>query len=82
MDPLLISYSKPLQHVSTLCRQLVFDSIFISENIILLAIGKKLMLLSTSHKQKASWYKTVLPKYHNYNFSLELRDQRVKGQQN
>ena len=50
MDPLLISFSKPLQHVSTLCRQLVFDSIFISENIILLAIGKNIMLFLTSHK--------------------------------
>ena len=40
MDPLLIPFSKPLQHVSTLIRQLVFDLVFISENIILLGIGK------------------------------------------
>ena len=40
MDPLLIPFKKPLQHVSTLCRQLMFDLVFISENIILLGIGK------------------------------------------
>ena len=40
MDPLLIPFTKPLQHVSTLCRQLVFDLVFIVENIILLTIGK------------------------------------------
>ena len=41
MDPLLIPFKKPLQHVSTLCRQLMFDLVFISENIILLGIGKQ-----------------------------------------
>ena len=40
MDPLLIPFTKPLQHVSTLCRQLVFDLVFIVENITLLTIGK------------------------------------------
>merc|ERR1719411_675158 len=39
MDPLLIPFTKPLQHVSTLCRQLMFDLVFISENIILLGIA-------------------------------------------
>ena len=39
MDPLLIPFSKPLQHVSTLVRQLVFDFIFASENVILLVIA-------------------------------------------
>lgn len=39
MDPLLIPFSKPLQHVSTLMRQLVFDLVFAAENVILLAIG-------------------------------------------
>ena len=44
MDPLLIPFKKPLQHVSTLCRQLMFDLVFISENIILLGIGKQVNL--------------------------------------
>lgn len=39
MDPLLIQYAKPLQHVSTLMRQLVFDIIFALENITLLTIA-------------------------------------------
>ncbi len=39
MDPLLIQFSKPLQHVSTLMRQLVFDLVFMSENVILLWIA-------------------------------------------
>ena len=32
-------FTKPLQHVSTLCRQLVFDLVFIAENIILLCVA-------------------------------------------
>eukprot|EP00095_Tigriopus_kingsejongensis_P008429 maker-scaffold1302_size49677-snap-gene-0.18 protein:Tk08429 transcript:maker-scaffold1302_size49677-snap-gene-0.18-mRNA-1 annotation:"hypothetical protein DAPPUDRAFT_43071" len=39
MDPLLIQYAKPLQHVSTLVRQLVFDLVFAAENIVLLVIA-------------------------------------------
>ena len=34
-----LQFSKPLQHVSTLMRQLVFDLIFVIENITLLAIA-------------------------------------------
>ena len=49
MDPLLIPFKKPLQHVSTLCRQLMFDLVFISENIILLGIGKQVNIGSVSH---------------------------------
>merc|ERR1719270_183533 len=36
MDPLLKPGTKPRQHVSTLVRQVVFDSVFLLENIILL----------------------------------------------
>ena len=39
MDPLLINGDKPLQHVSTLVRQLVFDVIFVVENIVLITIA-------------------------------------------
>ena len=39
MDPLLINGEKPLQHVSTLVRQLVFDVIFVVENIVLITIA-------------------------------------------
>ena len=39
MDPLLIPFAKPLQHVSTLIRQLFFDIVFVSENVTLLAIA-------------------------------------------
>ena len=39
MDPLLINGEKPLQHVSTLVRQLVFDVVFVVENIVLIAIA-------------------------------------------
>jgi hypothetical protein len=39
MDPLLIPHSKPLQHVSTLMRQLVFDLVFVVENVVLLSIA-------------------------------------------
>jgi len=39
MDPLLIPFTKPLQHVSTLVRQLLFDLIFVAENLTLLLIA-------------------------------------------
>jgi hypothetical protein len=39
MDPLLLPWAKPLQHVSTLVRQFLFDLIFITENVVLLAIA-------------------------------------------
>ena len=39
MDPLLLPWAKPLQHVSTLVRQFLFDFIFITENCVLLAIA-------------------------------------------
>ena len=39
MDPLLLPWSKPLQHVSTLVRQFLFDLIFIMENVVLLSIA-------------------------------------------
>ena len=39
MDPLLLPWSKPLQHVSTLVRQFLFDLIFIMENVVLLGIA-------------------------------------------
>lgn len=39
MDPLLIPFTKPLQHVSTLIRQLLFDLVFVLENVILLAVA-------------------------------------------
>ena len=39
MDPLLIPFTKPLQHVSTLVRQLLFDLIFVAENVTLLVIA-------------------------------------------
>jgi hypothetical protein len=39
MDPLLIPFSKPLQHVSTFMRQVVFDAILMVENIVLLAVA-------------------------------------------
>ncbi len=39
MDPLLVPFSKPLQHVSTLVRQLLFDLIFVAENVTLLTIA-------------------------------------------
>jgi len=39
MDPLLLPWAKPLQHVSTLVRQFLFDLIFIMENCILLNIA-------------------------------------------
>ena len=39
MDPLLLPWAKPLQHVSTLVRQFLFDLIFIAENVVLLSIA-------------------------------------------
>ena len=39
MDPLLIPFTKPLQHVSTLVRQLLFDLIFVVENVTLLVMA-------------------------------------------
>ena len=36
MDPLLLPWTKPLQHVSTLVRQFLFDFIFIVEDCVLL----------------------------------------------
>ena len=36
MDPLLLPWSKPLQHVSTLVRQFLFDFIIIMEDCVLL----------------------------------------------
>ncbi|TRY68445.1 hypothetical protein TCAL_06832 [Tigriopus californicus] len=39
MDPLLIQFAKPLQHVSTLVRQLIFDLVFTLENIALLVFA-------------------------------------------
>ena len=36
MDPLLLPWSKPLQHVSTLVRQFLFDFIILAEDIVLL----------------------------------------------
>ena len=39
MDPLLIQGQRPLQHVSTLMRQLAFDLIFVAENLTLLFIA-------------------------------------------
>ena len=41
MDPLLIKDKKPLQHVATLARQLVFDIVFVVENIALLTVALK-----------------------------------------
>ena len=37
MDPLLLPWSKPLQHVSTLVRQFLFDFVILAEDIVLLA---------------------------------------------
>jgi len=37
MDPLLLPWTKPLQHVSTLVRQFLFDFIIVVENCVLLA---------------------------------------------
>ena len=37
MDPLLLPWSKPLQHVSTLVRQFLFDFIILAEDVVLLA---------------------------------------------
>jgi len=39
MDPLLVPWDKPLQHVSTLVRQFLVDFIIITENCILLAFA-------------------------------------------
>ncbi len=39
MDPLLIPFSKPLQHVATFMRQVVFDVVLMTENVVLLAIA-------------------------------------------
>ena len=39
MDPLLLPWAKPLQHVSTLVRQFLVDLIFVVENSILLGIA-------------------------------------------
>ena len=39
MDPLLLPWAKPLQHVSTLVRQFLFDLIFVTENCVLLGIA-------------------------------------------
>ena len=36
MDPLLLPWTKPLQHVSTLVRQFLFDFIIVVENCVLL----------------------------------------------
>jgi hypothetical protein len=36
MDPLLLPWTKPLQHVSTLVRQFLFDFIILVENCVLL----------------------------------------------
>ena len=36
MDPLLLPWSKPLQHVSTLVRQFLFDFIIVVEDCVLL----------------------------------------------
>ena len=36
MDPLLLPWTKPLQHVSTLVRQFLFDFIIIVEDCVLL----------------------------------------------
>ena len=39
MDPLLVPWEKPLQHVSTLVRQFLIDFIIIAENCVLLGIA-------------------------------------------
>lgn len=39
MDPLLLKWSKPMQHVSTLIRQFIFDFIFLTENTVLIIIA-------------------------------------------
>ena len=39
MDPLLDPSTRPRQHVSTMCRQLAFDLVFIVENITLMFIA-------------------------------------------
>ena len=36
MDPLLLPWTKPLQHVSTLVRQFLFDMIIMAEDCVLL----------------------------------------------
>ena len=51
MDPLLIQNAKPLQHVSTLCRQLVFDLIFIAENVTLLCIALNSNVIELQEKK-------------------------------
>ena len=86
MDPLLIPFKKPLQHVSTLCRQLMFDLVFISENIILLGIGKQ----ANVGPVHDLYTKVDTPSLHTYyahlytnisHYSSEFRNQRIKGQQ-
>ncbi len=39
MDPMLIPFSKPLQHVATFARQVVFDMVLMTENVVLLSIA-------------------------------------------
>ena len=39
MDPLLDPNTRPRQHVSTMLRQLAFDSVFVIENITLMVIA-------------------------------------------
>jgi len=51
MDPLLLPWAKPLQHVSTLVRQFLFDMIFIAENCVLLGIALNSNIIEIQEKQ-------------------------------
>ena len=51
MDPLLLKWTKPLQHVSTLVRQLFFDMIFVVENIVLLFIALNANIIELKQNQ-------------------------------
>ena len=53
MDPLLLPWSKPLQHVSTLVRQFLFDVIILVEDIVLLSYALNSNVIELQENQLA-----------------------------
>jgi len=62
MDPLLVPWEKPLQHVSTLVRQFLIDFIIITENCVLLGIALNSNI--TELKENQAVFTVVLLGFH------------------
>ena len=79
MDPLLDPSTRPRQHVSTMCRQLAFDLVFIVENITLMFIAVNSNVTEINENRVA--FAVVLLGENNFNH-LKFRFSEKKGHKN